>query len=75
MEQNDMLPSKTNSKVQHQDSQPPSDLAWYLELRKYGTVPHAGWGMGFERLVQYVTGVPNIRDIIPVPRVPGTCRF
>lgn len=50
-------------------------LEWYLDLRRFGTVPHAGWGMGFERLVQYTTGLENIRDVIPVPRVPGSCRF
>jgi asparaginyl-tRNA synthetase len=50
-------------------------LDWYLDLRKYGSVPHAGWGMGFERLVQYVSGVPNIRDVVPAPRFPGACRL
>ncbi|KAF0699012.1 Aste57867_10395 [Aphanomyces stellatus] len=49
-------------------------LDWYLDLRRYGTVPHAGWGMGFERLVLFVTGMDNIRDAIPVPRFPGACR-
>jgi len=44
------------------------DYWWYLELRKYGTVPHSGFGLGFERLVQYVTGMQNIRDVIPFPR-------
>ncbi len=44
---------------------------WYLDLRRYGTVPHAGFGLGFERLVQFVTGLANIRDVIPFPRVPG----
>ena len=47
---------------------PKSVLDEYLELRKFGTVPHGGWGMGFERLVQYTTGLANIRDNIPVPR-------
>ncbi len=47
------------------------DYQWYLDLRKYGTVPHAGFGLGFERLVQFVTGMANIRDVIPFPRVPG----
>jgi len=46
---------------------------WYLDLRKYGTVPHAGYGLGFERFIQYVTGIKNIQDTIPVPRVPGNC--
>lgn len=46
-------------------------MQWYLDLRRYGTVPHAGFGLGFERLVMYVTGVSNIRDVIPFPRYPG----
>ena len=50
-------------------------LGWYLDLRKYGTVPHAGFGLGFERLVMLVTGVENIRDTIPFPRYPGHCEF
>jgi len=48
---------------------------WYLELRKYGTVPHAGFGAGFERIIQFVTGLDNIRDVIPFPRYPGSCEF
>ena len=48
-----------------------SDYAWYLDLRRYGTVPHAGFGLGFERLVQFVTGMANIRETIPFPRTPG----
>ena len=44
---------------------------WYRDLRRYGTVPHAGFGLGLERLVSYVTGVANIRDVIPYPRAPG----
>jgi asparaginyl-tRNA synthetase len=48
---------------------------WYLELRKYGSVPHAGFGLGFERLVQFVTGMENIRDVIPFPRFPGKADF
>ncbi len=50
-------------------------LRWYLDLRKYGSVPHSGWGMGFERLLLYATGLSNIRDVIPVFRAPGQCRF
>jgi asparaginyl-tRNA synthetase len=46
----------------------PEDYWWYLELRKYGTVPHSGFGLGFERLIQFVTGMQNIRDVIPFPR-------
>jgi len=48
---------------------------WYLDLRRYGTVPHAGFGLGFERLVSYITGLANIRDVIPYPRVPGKADF
>ena len=48
---------------------------WYLDLRRYGSVPHAGFGLGFARLVQYVTGVENIRDVIPFPRYPGSAEF
>ena len=48
---------------------------WYLQLREYGTVPHAGFGAGFERLVQFVTGMENIRDVSPFPRVPGNADF
>jgi asparaginyl-tRNA synthetase len=48
---------------------------WYLDLRRYGTVPHAGFGLGFERLVSYITGMANIRDVIPYPRVPGRADF
>jgi asparaginyl-tRNA synthetase len=48
----------------------PDDYWWYLDLRRYGTVPHAGFGLGFERLVQFMTGMSNIRDVIPFPRAP-----
>jgi asparaginyl-tRNA synthetase len=48
---------------------------WYRDLRRYGTVPHAGFGLGFERLVSYVTGVANVRDVIPFPRTPGNAEF
>ena len=46
------------------------ELSWYIDLRKYGSTPHAGFGLGFERLVQYITGMENIRDVIPFPRYP-----
>jgi asparaginyl-tRNA synthetase len=49
--------------------------SWYLDLRRYGTVPHAGFGLGFERLIQYVTGMANIRDVIPYPRTVGQAEF
>ena len=51
------------------------ELAWYLDLRKYGTCIHSGFGMGFERLLIYITGIDNIRDVIPYPRTPGNCEF
>jgi asparaginyl-tRNA synthetase len=51
------------------------DFAWYMDLRKYGTVPHAGFGAGFERLVCYTTGMDNIRDAIPFPRYPGHAEY
>ncbi len=50
-------------------------LRWYLDLRRFGSVPHAGFGLGFERLVQFATGMANIRDVIPFPRVPGYVEF
>jgi asparaginyl-tRNA synthetase len=52
-----------------------ADYWWYLDLRRYGTVPHAGFGLGFERLVQFMTGMANIRDVIPFPRAPMTVEF
>jgi len=54
---------------------PVEDLWWYLDLRRYGTVPHAGFGLGFERLVQFMTGMTNIRDVIPFPRAPLSADF
>jgi len=51
------------------------DYWWYLDLRRFGTVPHAGFGLGLERAVQYVTGMGNIRDVIPFPRTPGNAEF
>jgi asparaginyl-tRNA synthetase len=51
------------------------DYWWYLDLRRYGTVPHAGFGLGFERMLMFVTGVGNIRDVIPFARTPGTAEF
>jgi asparaginyl-tRNA synthetase len=53
----------------------PRDYSWYLDLRRYGSVPHAGFGLGFERLIQYVTGMANIRDVIPYPRAAGQIDF
>jgi len=53
----------------------PEDYWWYLDLRRFGTVPHAGFGLGLERVVQFVTGMANIRDVIPFPRTPGNAEF
>jgi asparaginyl-tRNA synthetase len=53
----------------------PADYWWYRDLRKYGTVPHSGFGLGFERLIMLTTGVENIRDVIPYPRYPGHAEF
>jgi asparaginyl-tRNA synthetase len=53
----------------------PDDYWWYIDLRKYGSVPHSGFGLGFERVVQWVTGMTNIRDCIPFPRTPGWAEF
>ncbi|HRW58930.1 MAG TPA: asparagine--tRNA ligase, partial [Chlamydiales bacterium] len=53
----------------------PENYKWYLDLREYGTVPHAGFGVGFERLIRYLTGIENIRDVIPFPRYPGQCEY
>ena len=54
---------------------PTEDLWWYLETRKFGTVPHSGFGLGFERLVLFITGMSNIRDVIPFPRTPKNAEF
>ncbi len=53
----------------------PEDYDWYLDLRKYGTNKHAGFGLGFERAVMYITGMSNIRDVLPFPRTVGTAEF
>ncbi len=53
----------------------PDDYWWYLDLRRFGTAPHSGFGLGFERLIQFITGLANIRDVIPFPRTPGNVSF
>ena len=53
----------------------PNDYKWYLDLRRYGSVPHSGFGLGFERMLMFVTGVSNIRDVIPFARTPGSAEF
>jgi asparaginyl-tRNA synthetase len=54
---------------------PEKELWWYLETRKFGTAPHSGFGLGFERMIQFVTGMANIRDVIPFPRTPKNAEF
>ena len=51
------------------------DYQWYLDLRKYGSVPHSGFGLGFHRAIMYITGMANIRDVQPFPRVPRWAKF
>ncbi|HWG43783.1 MAG TPA: asparagine--tRNA ligase [Gemmataceae bacterium] len=63
---------ETRMREQHLD---PAAYWWYLDLRRYGTVPHSGFGLGLERTVQFVTGMSNIRDVIPFPRTPGSADF
>lgn len=62
------------SRMREQELEP-EDYWWYVDLRRYGTVPHAGFGLGLERAVQFVTGMQNIRDVIPFPRTPGNAEF
>jgi len=54
---------------------PEKEMWWYIETRKFGTVPHSGYGLGFERFVQFITGMSNIRDVIPFPRTPKNAEF
>jgi len=53
----------------------PEAYRWYCDLRRYGTVPHAGFGLGLERVLQFISGLGNIRDVIPFPRTPGNADF
>ncbi len=62
------------ARIQEHDL-PVEAFQWYLDIRKYGTVPHAGFGLGFERTIQYATGMANIRDVIPFPRTPKNAEF
>lgn len=54
---------------------PVEEMSWYMDTRRFGSVPHSGYGLGFERMIQFVTGMGNIRDVIPFPRTPGNCEF
>ena len=51
------------------------DYSFYLDLRRFGSFPHSGYGLGFERMMMYITGMTNIRDVIPFPRTPGNAAF
>ncbi|NLF07294.1 MAG: asparagine--tRNA ligase, partial [Pirellulaceae bacterium] len=53
----------------------PAHYWWYLDLRRFGAVPHSGFGLGLERVIQFITGMANIRDVIPFPRSPGNAEF
>ena len=64
---------KVKKIVEHELDQ--ADFEWYLDLRRFGSVPHAGFGLGFERMVLFITGMGNIRDVIPFPRTPGNAEF
>jgi asparaginyl-tRNA synthetase len=63
---------KANMKRHHLNE---ADYAWYIDLRRYGTVPHSGFGLGFERMLMFITGVSNIRDVVPFARTPGNAEF
>lgn len=70
--EDDLVKLQTRMKEMKMADEP---LWWYLDLRKYGSVPHAGFGLGFERALMYITGMNNIRDVIPFPRTPKNCDF
>jgi len=53
----------------------PEDYEFYLDLRRFGSFPHSGYGLGFERIIMYITGMTNIRDVIPFPRTPNNAEF
>ncbi len=59
----------------HEVGLDPAHYSWYRDLRRYGTTPHAGFGLGFERTISYITGLSNVRDVIPFPRTPGNARY
>jgi asparaginyl-tRNA synthetase len=70
--EDDYMVLKNRMKLKNLSS---DDYKWYLDLRRFGSAPHAGFGLGFERLVQFVTGMENIRDVIPFPRTPKNAKF
>jgi len=72
--QREEIYDKLASRIKEMDI-PEKDMWWYLETRKFGTVPHSGFGLGFERLILFVTGMSNIRDVIPFPRTPKNAEF
>jgi asparaginyl-tRNA synthetase len=65
---------KLNNEIERREI-PMKDMWWYLDTRRFGAAPHAGFGLGFERLLLFVTGMQNIRDVIPFPRTPKTAEF
>ena len=65
---------KLNAEIERRQI-PMKDMWWYLDTRRFGSAPHAGFGLGFERLMLFVTGMQNIRDVIPFPRTPKTAEF
>ena len=65
---------KLNSEIERRGI-PDKDMWWYKDTRRFGAAPHAGFGLGFERLLLFVTGMQNIRDVIPFPRTPKTAEF
>ena len=65
---------KLHKRIKEMDI-PEEEIWWYMETRKFGTVPHAGFGLGFERLILFLTGMGNIRDVIPFPRTPMNLEF
>ena len=69
-ERHDKLLERVHAQGIHEE-----ELWWYLELRKFGGCPHSGFGLGFERMVQFITGMSNIRDVIAFPRATGTAEF
>ena len=70
-----MISNKAYQYAKSKNNIDEKELWWYLDTRKFGTCVHSGFGLGFERLVQFVTGMGNIRDVIPFPRFPGNAEF